>query len=611
MTTLGNENLCADSETAKRRAYFIKSRLDELGHKLPLTHAYEVLAASCGYRNWPTMKAQFEFVASKAPGGTRKLPDTVAYSFGGEGEHAPALLRNDALIDILYAPPGYGKSSTMNALNYELVRKTFEETGTIPEMAIIDVGCSAKGLVSYLQDVLPPRFRDKIAYHKFANTKAFVVNPFDTHLGFRVPTDQQKRTLAAFLLMMARDKNDDRFDDGHVAAAHRIIDALYSRISDKAVNSTPKIYSKLDDLGLSRELAAHDVSAVDGETTWWAIVDALADRKLYKHARLAQRHAMPTMTDLSAMMWGEQFSGSLQLDPKVGDLVHAIRSMADTLRGVMPLFSGASRFDKGNARIVVADIEGICPPGSRYTAKMTELAYHTVAQSMFQDFFLTLDDLAGVSDRFKVYHTSRMSADNSVRQICMDDIHRAADSRLASEQHLRDVVTAKSLGVRMRLSSQITKAFHPGILSEASNIIVLGASPLAHEEMESLGLTPLSASRATRLSGPEGHRKEMLVRSQTGTSAVENKETLETSPAAAWVIASAAIDVSFRTMLADRIGMSKALELLAEAFPAGSAAQRIERVAVDIARNDPNKRTIDVLDDVMEELIAEMIALAD
>jgi hypothetical protein len=63
--------------------------------------------------------------------------------------------------------------------------------------------------------------------------------------------------------------------------------------------------------------------------------------------------------------------------------------------------------------------------------------------------------------------------------------------------------------------------------------------------------------------------------------------------------------------LAERLGMSKALELLAEAFPAGSASQRIERAAVDIARNDPDKRTIDVLDDVMEELIAEMIALAD
>ncbi|MNL90188.1 hypothetical protein D3C87_2210550 [compost metagenome] len=51
--------------------------------------------------------------------------------------------------------------------------------------------------------------------------------------------------------------------------------------------------------------------------------------------------------------------------------------------------------------------------------------------------------------------------------------------------------------------------------------------------------------------------------------------------------------------------------MLAETFPGGSASRRIERAAADIARNDPDKRTIDVLDDVMEELIAEMIALSE
>ena len=57
MTTLGNENLCNDAETTKKRAHAIKSRLGEMGHKAPLSHAYEILATSCGYRNWPTMKA--------------------------------------------------------------------------------------------------------------------------------------------------------------------------------------------------------------------------------------------------------------------------------------------------------------------------------------------------------------------------------------------------------------------------------------------------------------------------------------------------------------------------------------------------------------------------
>lgn len=614
MTTLGNENLCADGEVAKRRAYQIKSRLDDLGHKLPLTHAYEVLAASCGYRNWPTMKAQFQSAERISPDGMWRLPDAVSYTFGRGASGAATLLRDEALVDVLYAPPGYGKSSTMNALNHELIRKTYEATGNIPDMAIIDIGSSAKGLVSYLQEVLPPRFRSKIAYHKFANTRAFSVNRFDTHLGFRFPTEHQKRTLVAFLLLMARDKEDQFFDVDVRSAAGGIIDVLYSRFSDKDSSSSPKIYRKLDDVGLARELAAQDIAVTEGETTWWAIVDAFADRRLYKHAKLAQRHAMPTMADLSAMMWGEQFSDSLKLGAVAHGLVHALRFMADVLPRDMPMFSGVTRFDKGNnARIVVADLENICPLGSSYTAKLTELAYHNVAQALYGDFFLTKDDIDGVSDQFKVYHFTRLSESGTVRQICMDDIHRAGYSLLSRDQFRQDVLAAKALGIRVRLASQLTEALHPKIVAEASNIIVLGCSPRAEEKMTGLGLTSPSASEATRLMGPAQHRTDMIVRSQFGKSrgAVEDKVSLSTSSEGAWVIASSMTDVSFRTLLAERIGMSKALKLLAEKYPTGTAAQSIENTAIAIARTDPDKRTFDVLDDVMEELIADMIALAD
>ncbi|MCZ7861512.1 hypothetical protein O9X98_08880 [Agrobacterium salinitolerans] len=57
MTKLGNENLCAVTETTKRRAHAIKARLGAMGYNASLSHAYEVLATASGYRNWPTMKA--------------------------------------------------------------------------------------------------------------------------------------------------------------------------------------------------------------------------------------------------------------------------------------------------------------------------------------------------------------------------------------------------------------------------------------------------------------------------------------------------------------------------------------------------------------------------
>jgi intracellular multiplication protein IcmB len=195
----------------------------------------------------------------------------------------------------------------------------------------------------------------------------------------------------------------------------------------------------------------------------------------------------------------------------------------------------------------------------------------------------------------------------------MDDIHRAGYSLLSRDQFRQDVLAAKALGIRVRLASQLTEALHPKIVAEASNIIVLGCSPRAEEKMTGLGLTSPSASEATRLMGPAQHRTDMIVRSQFGKSrgAVEDKVSLSTSSEGAWVIASSMTDVSFRTLLAERIGMSKALKLLAEKYPTGTAAQSIENTAIAIARTDPDKRTFDVLDDVMEELIADMIALAD
>lgn len=50
----------AQEERVNKSAYSIKERLTELGHKIPLTHVYEILATSAGFRNWSTMKAKLK-----------------------------------------------------------------------------------------------------------------------------------------------------------------------------------------------------------------------------------------------------------------------------------------------------------------------------------------------------------------------------------------------------------------------------------------------------------------------------------------------------------------------------------------------------------------------
>lgn len=47
-------------EQVKKAAYSVKERAEVLGHKVPLTHIYELLATTSGYRNWATMKSKLK-----------------------------------------------------------------------------------------------------------------------------------------------------------------------------------------------------------------------------------------------------------------------------------------------------------------------------------------------------------------------------------------------------------------------------------------------------------------------------------------------------------------------------------------------------------------------
>jgi hypothetical protein len=62
-----DQNSIVDANSAKRAAKRIKERMDELGYEVPLSHAYQILAANYGHPNWQTMKALLERTPSDKP----------------------------------------------------------------------------------------------------------------------------------------------------------------------------------------------------------------------------------------------------------------------------------------------------------------------------------------------------------------------------------------------------------------------------------------------------------------------------------------------------------------------------------------------------------------
>jgi hypothetical protein len=92
----------------------MRARLKDLGHDIPLTHAYEMLATSCGFRNWPTMKASLSASTAYTDLGS---PHDISVTAGravflnDDGKPWELPESEDWGFELIFGPPGKGKAS--------------------------------------------------------------------------------------------------------------------------------------------------------------------------------------------------------------------------------------------------------------------------------------------------------------------------------------------------------------------------------------------------------------------------------------------------------------------------------------------------------------------
>ena len=132
---------------------------------------------------WPTGAALF------------RSPD------GKPWPYQPGSSEQTTWIDIIYARPGSGKSVLSNALNLALCLSP--GIVRLPRIAIVDIGPSSSGLISLLKEALPVEQQHLVAYHRLQMTADYSINPFDTQLGCRFPTAQERAFLVNFLTLIA------------------------------------------------------------------------------------------------------------------------------------------------------------------------------------------------------------------------------------------------------------------------------------------------------------------------------------------------------------------------------------------------------------------------
>jgi len=126
--------------------------------------------------------------------------------------YQPGSAQQTTWIDLMYARPGSGKSVLSNTINLALCLSAGIQR--LPRIAIVDIGPSSSGLISLLKEALPQDQKHLVGYHRLRMTPDYSINPFDTQLGCRFPTAQERGFLVNFITLLSTPLGSERPYDG-------------------------------------------------------------------------------------------------------------------------------------------------------------------------------------------------------------------------------------------------------------------------------------------------------------------------------------------------------------------------------------------------------------
>lgn len=378
---------------------------------------------------------------------------------------------------IFFAPPGSGKS--VQLANMILAAVMQAGIKQLPRIGIVDVGPSSKGVLMLIREALPISERHKVGYFKLKNTVENAINPFDTFPGCRFPTPEHKAFLVNMLSLLATpaERSESYSSIGEIAAV--VIDNVYRAKSDTS-RSSPNLYEM--DVELEVDQILQKMQFKFGHTSsWWSVVDFLFDQGYTHLSTLAQRHAVPNMSDIPSAAQSQVVKDQYG-QPKVDteESLNAVFSrMINAANGSYPIISSKTKFDLGEIRIASIDINDVAKDGSAADNKQTALMYMLARFVLTKDF--KLDAEFAQSDRVPAQYRSyltRRAIDNkeSLKWVIYDEFHRTKGSLQVQNEVLVDMREGRKWNLGVMLASQSLDDF-PSIIKElATGVFILKAA---------------------------------------------------------------------------------------------------------------------------------------
>lgn len=520
--------------------------------------------------------------------------------------YQPGSTQQTTWIDLVYARPGSGKSVLSNSINLALCLQG--GIRRLPRISIIDIGPSSSGLISLLKEALPEEKRHEVAYHRLRNTPEYSINPFDTQLGCRTPTPQERSFLVNFLSLLATPVGEDKAYDGISDMAGLVIDELYKNLSDEFAphkytrDLEPKIDQTLDEL---------ETLNVDQHTTWWEVTDALFAAGFPHLATISQRYTTPLMADAVAMCRSqvvEDLYGKI-IAPTGEPLITAFGRMISSAVREYPTLSRITAFDLGEARVISLDLDEVAKTGGEAADRQTAIMYMLARYILGRHFYLTEENLEDFPKLYREHHRERiLQIREDPKRLVMDEFHRTSKARAVRDQVLVDMREGRKWKVQVALLSQSLEDFDPVMVEFATSIFIMDAGPkqAVDKSVKTFGLSETARmALSTRVHGPRAEGATFLAQFATKFGMNTQLCTSTLGPIELWAFNTTAEDARIRNALYKKIGSTETRSLLAMLYPSGSAAKVIEQRLAQIKGDTEisEEEAVGVIDQLIEEIL--------
>lgn len=502
----------------------------------------------------------------------------------------PGSKEQDTWVYLIFAPPGSGKSVLQNRM--ALAFCLSPGLSKLPYYTVIDVGPSSSGFISLLHEALPKEKRHEVGYFLLRMVRECAINPFDTQLGCRYPTQYERSFLVNFIIALATPGGHAAPDQGVADISGMLVDEVYAMYSDRG-NGRPKLYEANRDADVDLALAKIGME-IEEHVRWWEVVDALFEAGDYHAASRAQRFAVPQLADLTEICKSDkvrdQFapSGASPLKISTGEeLINAMpRIISSAIREYVVL-SCETRFDLGQSRVISIDLNEVARGGGPEGEKKTALMYMLAMNVATRNYFISPDMVMEIHNAcpasYHAWHSARAAElYETPKVLACDEWHRAG--KIKSQGLVGSVEQIGREGRKFKLllslSSQLVNDFTPDLVELTTGIFILKSeTPETTSRLkEKFGLSEAAIQYLEQhCHGPNEDGANFLAILQTKKGRYTQGLVNTLGSIEAWALSTTTEDRVLRSALYEKMPPADARQLLAQRFPSGSALKEIER----------------------------------